>query len=73
MGVKAVIEDRPGTDSVTVTYECSICKTETDRRHKGVSPTKPADPSGSPMFDPEANVWAKPPRKNRTPSGTHVS
>ena len=49
MGVTAVIQDRPGTDSVTVTYECPICMTKTDRRHKGVSPTKSADPSGSPM------------------------
>ena len=29
MGVKAVIQDRPGADSVTVIYECLICKTET--------------------------------------------
>jgi len=35
MGVTAVIQDRPGTDSVTVTYECPICMTKTDRRHKG--------------------------------------
>jgi len=28
MGVKAVIEDRPGTDSVTVTYECPITPRE---------------------------------------------
>ena len=49
MGVTAVIQDRPGTDSVTVTYECPICMTKTDRHYKGVSPTKPADPSGSPM------------------------
>ena len=39
MGVKAVIEDRPGTDSVTVIYECPICKTETQRHQKGVDPT----------------------------------
>ena len=36
MGVKAVIEDRPGTDSVTVIYECPICKTETQRHQKAV-------------------------------------
>jgi len=36
MGVKAVVEDRPGTDSVTVIYECQICKTETERYHKHV-------------------------------------
>ena len=36
MGVKAVVEDRPGTDSVTVIYECQICKTETERHHKHV-------------------------------------
>ena len=36
MGVKAVIEDRRGTDSVTVIYECPICKTETQRHQKAV-------------------------------------
>ena len=50
MGVKAVIQDRPGADSVTVIYECLICKTETHRHHKGVSPMKAADPSGSSMI-----------------------
>ena len=50
MGVKAVIQDRPGADSVTVIYECLICKTETHRHHKGASPVKAADPSGSSMI-----------------------
>ena len=43
-------QDRPGTDSVTVIYECLICKTETHRHHKGASPMKAADPSGSSMI-----------------------
>ena len=39
MGVKAVIEDRPGTDPVTVIYDCPICETETQRHQKGVDST----------------------------------
>ena len=53
MGVKAVIEDRPGAGSGQVTYACVICKTETVRPFKGAQTTQPRPPtfsgsSGSP-------------------------
>ena len=45
MGVKAVVEDRPGTDSVTVIYECQICKTEPrDTTNTWTPPAVPARP-----------------------------